>query len=141
MNVKLNDNNVIKIKCEDSNCGRLVSPHDYELSGAKKYSMDIRNEALPWTMHVFMTMSIMGEPLAMKDYDDFCKQNNFEVPTNAFVAEFYGNKPLWKTRYSQGIVVKNSDISDQDYYVLIECSRENTGYKYTKFLLTPGGCE
>lgn len=38
--------------------------------------------------------------------------------------------PLWKTAYSQGIVVKAEN--DDDYFIVMECSRENSGYKHTK---------
>ena len=59
-------------------------------------------------------------------------------PTNEFVAKYYGLKPLWKTDYSQGIVVKNEN--DDDFYIVMECSNKNKGYKHTKIILTPDGC-
>ena len=60
------------------------------------------------------------------------------VPTNEFVAKFYGVEPLWKTPYSMGIVVKAED--DDDYYIVMECSSENRGFKHTQIILTMGGC-
>lgn len=58
-------------------------------------------------------------------------------PTNEIVAPFYGIGPLWKTEYSQGVVVKAED--DDDYYIVMECSSKNKGYKHTKVILTMGG--
>lgn len=55
-------------------------------------------------------------------------------PTNEIVAPFYGIGPLWKTEYSQGVVVKAED--DDDYYIVMECSSKNKGYKHTKVILT-----
>lgn len=59
-------------------------------------------------------------------------------PTNDFVEKFYGVKSLWKTDLSQGLVVK--DEHDDDYYILMECTRENKGFKYTQLVLTLDGC-
>lgn len=59
-------------------------------------------------------------------------------PTNEVVAPYYGVGPLWKTEYSQGIVVRAED--DDDYYIVMECSSKNKGYKHTKVILTMGGC-
>ena len=39
--------------------------------------------------------------------------------------------------FSQGIVVK---IDDDDFYIVMECSKKNKGYKNTKVILTLGGC-
>ena len=59
-------------------------------------------------------------------------------PTNAFVEQYYGKESLWKTDFSQGIVVKAEN--DPDYYIIMECSRRNEGFKYTQIILTLGGC-
>lgn len=67
------------------------------------------------------------------DFDSDCPD-----PTNEFVSSFYGNKPLWKTDYSQGIVVKAKN--ETDYYIIMECSHLNTGFKYVQIILTLGGC-
>ena len=84
----------------------------------------------------------MDAPPALKNYHAWLFENGFNVdspnPTNEFVASYYGVKPLWKTDYSQGIVVKNEN--DSDYYIVMECSNKNKGYKHTKVILTPGGC-
>lgn len=59
-------------------------------------------------------------------------------PTNDFVEKSYGVKPLWRTELSQGIVVKEE--SDDDYYIVMECSRLNEGFKYTQIIVTLNGC-
>ncbi len=30
--------------------------------------------------------------------------------------------------------------NDDDYYVVLECSRQNEGFKYTQIIVTLGGC-
>ena len=59
-------------------------------------------------------------------------------PTNEFAASYYGVKPLWKTDFSQGIVVINEN--DSNYFIDMECSSKNRGYMHTKVILTLGGC-
>ena len=84
----------------------------------------------------------IGTPPALKNYHSWLYKNNFSYkmpnPTNEIVAPFYGIGPLWKTEYSQGVVVKAED--DDDYYIVMECSSKNKGYKHTKVILTMGGC-
>ena len=58
-------------------------------------------------------------------------------PTNEFVAEYYGVKPLWKKDFSQGITVKVEN--DDDYFIVMERSRKNKGYKHTRVVLTLSG--
>ena len=89
-----------------------------------------------------MSFQVMESPPALKNYYAWLFANGFNVeapnPTNEFVAPYYGVKPLWETPYSQGIVVKAED--DSDYYIVMECSSKNKGYKHTKVILTLGGC-
>lgn len=77
-----------------------------------------------------------------ENYHAWLFENGFNVelpnPTNEVVASYYGVKPLWKTDYSQGIVVMAEDESD--YFIVMECSSRNRGYKHTKIILTMGGC-
>ena len=88
------------------------------------------------------SFQIMGVPPALKNYHAWLFKNNFSYempnPTNEVVAPYYGVGPLWKTEYSQGIVVRAED--DDDYYIVMECSSKNKGYKHTKVILTMGGC-
>lgn len=130
MNIKLN---------ERANKGFISG--EYELDPTERYVIDLEYE-LEFQMAVFQSFQIMGPAPALKNYHSWLKDNNFNVdapnPTNEFVASFYGVKPLWKTTYSQGIVVKNEN--DDDYYIVMECSRENKGYKHTKIIVTLGGC-
>ncbi len=32
------------------------------------------------------------------------------------------------------------DTEDDDYYIVMECSNKNKGYRHTKVILTLGGC-
>lgn len=114
---------------------------EYILQPTEKYVIDIEKE-LDFQMAIMTSFRVVGPPHALKNYHAWLFENGFNVkppnPTNEFVAKYYGVKPLWKTDYSQGIVVK--DEQDSDYYIVMECSRKNTGYKNTMIILTLGGC-
>lgn len=120
--------------------GQIVRSHGYDLEPLKKYVINIEDE---WTEQerIEHTVQVMGLP-ALKDYHTWLKNNGFSVimpnPTNSFVSEFYGVKPLWKTDISQGIVMKAEGTDD--YFIVMECSRLNEGFKYTQIILTLGGC-
>ena len=128
--IKLND----KLKMETSIDG-------YKLDPTEKYVINIEEE-MEFQMAVMMSFQMMGPPPAIKNYHAWLFENGFNVelpnPTNEVVAPYYGVKPLWKTDYSQGIVVMAEDESD--YYIVMECSSRNKGYKRTKVILTMGGC-
>lgn len=113
----------------------------YELIPTEKYMINF-DEEMDYQMAILSSFKIMGPPPALKNYHAWLFENGFNVnspnPTNEFVAPYYGVKPLWKTDYSQGIVVK--DENDSDYYIVMECSNKNRGYKHTKVILTLGGC-
>ncbi len=132
--------NVKKIKLNE-NFGKITSNDEYELDPTEKYEIDLEEE-LDYQSAIFSSFQIMDAPPALKNYHAWLFENGFNVdspnPTNEFVASYYGVKPLWKTDYSQGIVVKNEN--DSDYYIVMECSNKNKGYKHTKVILTPGGC-
>ena len=93
-------------------------------------------------MAIFASIQIMGPPPAIKNYHAWLFENGFDMnapnPTNAVVSSYYGVKPLWKTPYSQGIVVMAED--EDDYFIVMECSNKNKGYKRTMVILTLGGC-
>ena len=120
--------------------GKPVTAHGYELSETKKYVIDLEKE-FKGQIAILEAVRAMGLE-AMKDWWKWLEINGFSTetpnPTNDFVEKFYGNKSLWKTDLSQGLVVKNE--KDDDYYILMECSRENEGFKYTQLVLTLGGC-
>lgn len=113
----------------------------YYLNPSEKYVIDIEEE-LEYQSAIIMAFKEIGPPPALKNYHAWLFENGFNIempnPTNQFVSQYYGIKPLWKTDYSQGIVVK--DNNDDDYYIVMECSDKNKGYKYTKVILTLGGC-
>ena len=117
------------------------SGDDYALDPTEEYVIEIDNE-MEFQTAILMSFQVMGAPPALKNYHAWLFVNGFNVetpnPTNEFVAPYYGVKHLWKTPYSQGIVVKAED--DSDYYIVMECSSKNKGYRHTKVILTLGGC-
>ncbi|MGK0714407.1 hypothetical protein ACSHWF_09205 [Aerococcus urinaeequi] len=120
--------------------GKNVNPHNYVLSATKKYVMNLEEE-IPKQMSILQAVQTMGLE-AINDWWRWLESNGFSKdqpnPTNSFVEKFYGKSPLWKTELSQGLVMRNED--DDDYYIVMECSRENEGFKYTQLVLTLGGC-
>ena len=114
---------------------------EYTLDPTEKYVINIEEE-MEFQMAVMMSFQMMGPPPAIKNYHAWLFENGFNVelpnPTIEVVAPYYGVKPLWKTDYSQGIVAMGEDESD--YYIVMECSSRNKGYKRTKVILTMGGC-
>ena len=128
--IKLND----KLKMETSIDG-------YKLDPTEKYVINIEEE-MEFQIAIMMSFKIMGPPPALKNYHAWLFENGFNVnepnPTNEFVSSYYGVKPLWKTAYSQGIVVKAENESD--YFIVMECSSKNKGYKHTEVILTLSGC-
>lgn len=120
---------------------RRNSADEYTLDPTEKYVINLEEE-MEFQMAVMMSFQMMGPPPAIKNYHAWLFENGFNVelpnPTNEVVAPYYGVKPLWKTDYSQGIVVLAEDESD--YYIVMECSSRNTGSKRTKIILTLGGC-
>lgn len=120
--------------------GKAVSAYGYKLSATEKYLINLEKE-IAKQLTILEATKMMGLE-AMKDYWIWLENNGFSIempnPTNDFVEKFYGSEPLWKTDLSQGLVVKNE--GDSDYYILMECSRENEGFKYTQIILTLGGC-
>jgi len=129
-----------KIQLND-NMGALVAPHGFTLDPTEEYVIDVLKE-LETQNAIMASFQVMGAPTAINDYHNWLKDNGFDVmmpnPTNEFVSNYYGKQALWKTKYSQGIVVKAVD--DDDYFIIMECSNLNEGYKYTQVLVTPGGC-
>lgn len=116
---------------------------EYRLNPFKKYVIDIEDE-YDSQIVIFESFIIMGCPPAYKNYKAWLFENGFDPdspnPTVESVKDYYGVKPLWKTAYSQGIVVKDNDEEDPDYYIVMECSSLNRGFKHTEVLLTLGGC-
>ena len=129
-----------KIKLNEDKGKRLLIDK-YILDPTEKYIIDVEEE-IEFQMATMMSFQIMGPPPALKNYHAWLFENGFNVetpnPTNEVVARYYGIKPLWKTEYSQGIVVK--DEKDSDYFIVMECSSKNKGYKHLQVILTLGGC-
>ncbi len=119
----------------------ITSIDEYELDPTEEYVIDVEEE-MEFQTATMMSFKIMGPPPALKNYHAWLFENGFNVdvpnPTNEVVARYYGIKPLWKTAYSQGIVVKAEN--DSYYFIVMECSSKNKGYKHAKVILTLGGC-
>lgn len=130
---------MIKIKLTEN--FEKTSIDDYQLDPTEKYVIDLQAEK-EFQIAALMSFQIMGHPPALKNYHAWLFENGFNVnapnPTNEVVARYYGVKPLWRTNYSQGIVVRAKN--DSDYFIVMECSSKNKGYKYAKIILTIGGC-
>jgi hypothetical protein len=129
-----------KIKLNENFQGKN-SVEEYELDPTEKYVIDI-GEEMEFQIATMNAFEMIGPPPALKNYHAWLFENGFNVdapnPTNEFVASYYGVKPLWKTAYSQGIVVMAEN--DSDYFIVMECSSKNKGYRHTKVVLTMGGC-
>jgi len=129
-----------KIKLNENFKGRNLV-EEYELDPTEKYVIDIEEE-MEFQIATMKAFKMIGPPPALKNYHAWLIENGFNVdapnPTNEFVASNYGVKPLWETAYSQGIVVMAEN--DSDYFIVMECSSKNKGYKHTKVVLTMGGC-
>lgn len=128
-------------KIELDDIRRKTSADEYILDPTEKYIIDIEKE-MEFQEAILTAFQIMGAPPALKNYHAWLFENGFNVdmpnPTNEFVATYYGIKPLWKTEYSQGIVVKAEN--EDDYFIVMECSSKNKGYKHSKVILTLDGC-
>lgn len=129
-----------KIKLNED-LGKITSIDEQILNPTEKYLIDIEDE-MEFQMATMMSFQIIGPHPALKNYDAWLFESDFNVeapnPANEVVARYYGVKPLWKTAYSQGIVVKAEN--DSDCFIVMECSNKNEGYKYTQVILTMGGC-
>lgn len=129
-----------KIKL-NANLGKVASIDGYRLIPTEKYVINIEQE-MKSQLAIASSFQIMGSPPALKNYHAWLFENNFSVeqpnPSSKVVASYYGVKPLWKTTYSQGVVVGWGN--DRDYYIVMECSNKNKGYKHAQIILTLGGC-
>lgn len=130
---------MIKIKLNEVK--RKTTSDEYALDPTEKYVINL-DEEMEFQTATLMAFQVMGATPALKNYHAWLYENGFNVetpdPTNEFVASYYGVKPLWVTPYSQGVVVRAEN--EDDYFIVMECSNKNRGYKYAKIILTLGGC-
>jgi hypothetical protein len=130
---------MIKIKLNEVK--RKTTSDEYALDPTEKYVINL-DEEMEFQTATLMAFQVMEAPPALKNYHAWLYENGFNVempdPTNEFVASYYGVKPLWVTPYSQGVVVRAEN--EDDYFIVMECSNKNRGYKYAKIILTLGGC-
>ncbi|MBK4778695.1 hypothetical protein [Streptococcus lactarius] len=128
----------IKLNSEQMSISKIDG---YILDPTEKYVSDL-NEELDFGITILQSCHMLVFPPAFKNWHAWLFENGFSLdipnPTNEFVSKFYGVEPLWKTAYSMGIVVKAEN--DEDYYIIMECSDKNTGFKHTQIILTMGGC-
>lgn len=119
--------------------GEIVIAHGYELDPTEQYEINIMDE-LKQQKAILDAVRTMGLS-CLSDYHKWLTASGFNAdmpnPTNSFVSKFYGKKALWSNDLSQGLVVKGDD---GDYYIIMECSRLNKGFRYTQIILTLGGC-
>lgn len=130
---------MIKIKLNEVK--RKTTSDEYALDPTEKYVINL-DEEMEFQTATLIAFQVMGAPPALKNYHAWLYENGFNVempnPTNEFVASYYGVKPLWVTPYSQGVVVRAEN--EDEYFIVMECSNKNRGYKYAKIILTLGGC-
>lgn len=131
---------MVKLKLNDTQKrGPFVD--GYRLNPAEKYLINIEEE-LEFQSKILQSFQISNPPPALKNYHTWLMENGFNTdlpnPTNEFVSQFYGVKPLWKTGFSQGMVVMAEH--DSDYFIIMECSGKNKGYEHIEVILTLGGC-
>lgn len=125
-----------KIKLTEKS-GKINLTDEYTLDPTEKYIINIEEE-MEFQLAVVEAFQLMGPPPALKNYHAWLFENGFPNPTNEVASQYYGIKPLWKTPYSQGIVVMAEN--DSDYYIVMECSSKNKGYKHAKIIVTLAGC-
>ncbi len=126
----------------NKNAGKIPASPTYEMDATKEYVIDLARE-MGFQLHIMPAVILFGLP-ALNDYHEWLEKNGFDSdmpnPTNKFVSQFYGVKPLWKTELSQGIVVKNIREDDDNYYIVIDCSILNEGFMHYQIILTLAGC-
>lgn len=129
-----------KIKL-NKDMGKISESSDYKLSPLIEYEINLQNE-FEEQQSILTAFGMMGSFDMLRDWFLWLNKSGFSEsqpnPTNKIVGKYYGKEPLWKTELSQGIVVKSEE--DNDYYIVMECSRENEGFKHTQMILTMGGC-
>lgn len=122
-----------KIKL-NKNMGKLEIAHGYVLDPRTEYVINYDDEMKE--QYSFLLLTQMFDSLAINDYHKWLESNGFSSdfpnPTLDILKEHYGRKCLWKTELSQGLVMKDTD---DDYCIVMECSRLNTGFKYSQIVL------
>ena len=111
-----------------------------EIDVKKKNVIDMDYEIYP-QIEILTYFFIDGCSM-IQDYYTWLKNNGFSEtepnPTNECVKKYYGNKPLWNTEKSKGIVVR--DKNTDDYYIVMEGKENLQEYPKLQIVLTLGGC-
>lgn len=125
--------------------GKLEVAHGYELLESEKYFIKYTRDFFQYNTNVALTIEMLGgisHPdclRVVKDFNAFMKslKNMSFKNVQQFLQSKWGKQFLWDNEFTRGIVVKvvePDDLNDFRFDVLIECSRECTGFKYTKFV-------
>lgn len=128
-----------KIKLNYSK-GKIDASKGYILDPKEEYVITLEDE---FEEQSAILASVQMFPLtAIFDWHNWLAKNGISLdyinPSNSLVGKYYGKEPLWITELSQGLVMKNEN--DDDFYIVMECSRENEGFKRIQIVLTMGGC-
>lgn len=125
--------------------GKLELAHGYELEESEKYFVKYTEDFFQYNVGTCITIETLGGVSnpdcfrVIKDFNAFMQtlMNKSFDEQQKFLKAKWGKQFLWDNKYTRGIVVKlvePDDINDFTYHVLVECSRECTGFKYTKFI-------
>ena len=125
--------------------GKPELAHGYELEESEKYFVKYTEDFFRYNVNTCFTIEIFGGVSnpdcfrVVKDFNNFMNtfKNKSFKEQQKFFKNMWGKQFLWNNKYTRGIVVKlvePDNINDFTYQVLVECSRECTGFKYTKFI-------
>lgn len=125
--------------------GTFEIPHNYELNESEKYFVKYTEDFFKYNCETCFTIEMLGginNPdcyRVIKDFNNFMKtlENKPFKEQQAFLKARWGKQFLWDNEFTRGIVVKlvePDDVTDFRYHVLVECSRECTGFKYTQWI-------
>lgn len=93
----------------------------YRLNPTEKYVINLEDE-MEFAISTMQAIKMFGFPPAFKNWHVWLFENGFSMETP---------NPI-------GIVVRAEEYDD--YYIVMECSSKNTGFKHTQIILTMGGC-
>lgn len=136
---------IIDFKKEIEKQGKLEKAHGYELTGTNKYVIIEDENYFVHNTQMLCTIEMLGgikNPDCNRVIKAFNKYSRQLCPTGNKneLAKYYGKGHMWKDENTQGIVVKLIDDDISTYEILVECSRNCTGFKYSKFIPTDAEC-
>lgn len=125
--------------------GNIEIPHSYELQESEKYFVRYTKDFFEYNVLTSLTIETLGGIYnpdcfrIIKDFNNFMKtlKNKSWNEQQSFLKKMWGKQFLWNNEFTRGIVVKlvePDDSNDFTYHILVECSKECTGFKYTKWI-------